>query len=154
MDINFSIMVFEANFWPLYVPDSRFNVPADILPLYNRFSEYHRREQPGRKLAWLWNYSRNEIRTNYLNREYTLVTSSYQMAIMLQYNDHDTLTLDELATATAIDERALKRALRRLVNGDVLIKKEKDRYDLNFGNLFPFISRIMQLSRSHRFPVE
>ena len=137
MDINFSVIVLGAHYWPLKAPDSEFNIPADISPLYDRFSEYYRRKCSGRKLMWLWDHSRNELRTNYLSHKHIFMTSSYQMAILLQYNDHDTLTLDELVTATAINKDELMQALATLVEAGILINKEKDQYDLNSGNLFP-----------------
>jgi len=131
MDINFSIMVLGTNFWPLNAPNNEFNIPADILPVYNRFSQYYQTKHSGRKLTWLWNYSKNELRTNYLNQKYILMTSSYQMAVLLQYNDNDTLSLDELATATAISKDVLTQVLAILVKAKILINEEKDQYDLN-----------------------
>lgn len=131
MDINFSIMVLGTNFWPLSAPNNEFNIPADILPVYNRFSQYYQTKHSGRKLTWLWNYSKNELRTNYLNQKYILMTSSYQMAVLLQYNDNDTLSLDELATATAISKDVLTQVLAILVKAKILINEEKDQYDLN-----------------------
>jgi len=142
MNINFSIMVLGANVWPLNAPDSGFNIPADISPLYDRFSEHYRTRYSGRKLVWLWNHSRNELRTSYLSQEYTLMTSSYHIVILLQYNDHGTLTLDELVTATMINEDVLMQDLAILVKAEILINKEKDRYDLNPGNLFPSSLRL------------
>jgi len=141
-DINFSIMALRANFWPLKAPESEFNIPADISSLYSRFSEYHRRKYSGRKLVWLWDHSSNKLSTNYFKQEYTLMTSSYQMAVLLQYNDRDTLTLDQLVTATAINKDVLMQDLAILVKTKILINKEKDRYDLNPGNLFPSSLRL------------
>src|SRR5882757_9920974 len=139
MDINFSIMVLGTNFWPLNAPNNEFNIPADILPVYNRFSQYYQTKHSGRKLTWLWNYSKNELRTNYLNQKYILMTSSYQMAVLLQYNDNDTLSLDELATATAISKDVLTQVLGILVKAKILINEEKDQYDLNPSKcFFPF----------------
>lgn len=137
MDINFSIMVLGTNFWPLNAPNNEFNIPADILPVYNRFSQYYQTKHSGRKLTWLWNYSKNELRTNYLNQKYILMTSSYQMAVLLQYNDNDTLSLDELATATAISKEVLTQVLAILVKAKILINEEKDQYDLNPSEFLP-----------------
>jgi len=131
MDINFSIMVLGTNFWPLNAPSNEFNIPADILPTYDRFSKYYQTKHSGRKLTWLWNYSKNELRTNYLNQKYILMTSSYQMAVLLQYNDNDTLSLDELVTATAISKDILTQVLALLVKAKILINEETDQYDLN-----------------------
>lgn len=72
MDISFSIMVLGTNFWPLNPPTHDFIIPADILPVYDRFTKYYQQKHSGRKLTWLWNYSKNELRTNYLNQKYIL----------------------------------------------------------------------------------
>ena len=53
------------------------------------------------------NYSKNEVRTNYLYQKYILVNSSYQMAMLLQYNKRDTLSLERLIAATAISKEIL-----------------------------------------------
>lgn len=41
MDINFSILVLGTNFWPVQAPKIDFNIPADILSLYNRFQGFY-----------------------------------------------------------------------------------------------------------------
>src|SRR5277367_3185628 len=131
MDINFSIMVLGTNFWPLNAPNNDFVIPAEVLPTYDRFQKYYQIKHSGRKLTWLWNYSKNELRTNYLNQKYILLTSSYQMAVLLQYNNNDTLSLDELISATGITKDLLVQMLGVLVKAKVLINEETDQYDLN-----------------------
>ena len=133
VDISFSIMVLGTNFWPLNPPGHEFVIPAEILPTYDRFQKYYQMKHSGRKLTWLWNYSKNELRTNYLNQKYILMTSSFQMAVLLQYNDSDTLSLSELATATAIPTELLMQVLALLVKAKILINEETDQYDLNPG---------------------
>lgn len=135
MDITFSIMVLGTNFWPLNPPDHQLAIPADILPTYERFSKYYQQKHSGRKLTWLWNYSKNELRTNYLNQKYILMTSSWQMAVLLQYNSNDTMSLDELYNATNISKEILKQVLALLVKAKILINEETDQYDLNPSTL-------------------
>ncbi|TCD69043.1 hypothetical protein EIP91_009106 [Steccherinum ochraceum] len=130
-DINFSIMVLGTNFWPLTSQGGDFIIPADILPVYDRFSKYYQQKHSGRKLTWLWNYSKNELRTNYLNQKYILMTSSWQMGVLLQFNDNDTMSLEELFTATNIQKDILKQVLALLVKAKILINEETDQYDLN-----------------------
>jgi cullin 1 len=130
-DINFSVMVLGTNFWPLNPPMGGFIVPTDIRLTYHRFQNYYRMTHPGRKLVWLWNYSRNELRTNYLDQRYIITTSAYQMAVLLQYNDNDSYSLDELAIATNIGMDLLTQVLRPLVKSRILINDGADQYDLN-----------------------
>lgn len=134
-DLSFSIMVLGTNFWPLSAPTNDFHVPKDILPTYERFKNYYQAKHSGRKLTWLWNYSKNELRTNYLNQKYILMTSSYQMAVLVQYNDFDTLSLDELVNATGVGKEILTQVLALLVKAKILINEEKEQYDLNPSEL-------------------
>jgi len=144
MDMNFSVMVLGTNFWPLSPPKDGFIVPTDIQLTYDRFQKYYQTKHTGRKLTWLWNYSKNELRTNYLNQQYILMTSAYQMAVLLQYNNNDTLSLDELATATNVGKDLLTQVLQPLVKSRVLINDETDHYDLNpsasYSLIRPYIS--------------
>jgi cullin 1 len=131
MDITFSIMVLGTNFWPLNPPSHDFVIPPEILTTYDRFSKYYQTKHSGRKLTWLWNYSKNELRTNYLNQKYILMTSAYQMAVLLQYNQNDTMSLQELGNATAVSKDILSQVLAVLVKAKILINDETDQYDLN-----------------------
>ncbi|KAG6811936.1 hypothetical protein H0H92_005165 [Tricholoma furcatifolium] len=133
MDITFSIMVLGTNFWPLNPPAHEFVIPIEIVPTYDRFQKYYQTKHSGRKLTWLWNYSKNELRTNYLNQKYILMTSSYQMAVLLQYNRNDTMSLDELVGATSISKDIMSQVLALLVKAKILINEESDQYDLNPG---------------------
>ncbi|KAF7352144.1 Ubiquitin-protein ligase [Mycena venus] len=108
-----------------------------VLPFPPPLPPYERRLTPlqhsGRKLTWLHNYSKNELRTNYTNQKYILMTSAYQAAVLLQYNRNDTLSLQELQEATKISTEILGQVLALLVKAKVLVNEEKDQYDLNPG---------------------
>jgi len=130
-DISFGVMVLGTNFWPLVPPTHPFKIPEDLFKTYERFQRYYQQKHSGRKLTWLWNYSKNELRTNYLNQKYILMTSSYQTAILCQYNDNDTLSLDEIMNATGLPKDMLVQILAVLVKAKILINEETEQYDLN-----------------------
>lgn len=131
-DLTFTVMVLGTNFWPLTPPNINFVIPKEILPTYNRFSQYYLQKHSGRKLTWLWNYSKNELRTNYANQKYIFMTSAYQMAVLVQYNEYDTLDLSELVQHTGIGEDILKQVLGILVKARVLLHDgDGEPYDLN-----------------------
>nr|GAT58085.1 ubiquitin-protein ligase [Mycena chlorophos] len=132
-DIAFSIMVLGTNFWPLAPPTHDFLLPPELTPTFERFTRYYQTKHSGRKLTWLHNYSKNELRTNYTNQKYILMTSAYQAAVLLQYNRNDTLSLQELQAATKISDDILGQVLALLTKAKVLVNDEKDQYDLNPG---------------------
>jgi cullin 1 len=59
------------------------------------------------------------------------MTSAYQMAVPLRYNNNDTLSLDDLSTATKVGKDLLTQVLQPLVKSRILINDETDQYDLN-----------------------
>ena len=63
------------------------------------------------------------------------MTSSYQMAVLMQYNKNDTLSLEELVAATAISKEILTQVLAVLVKAKILINDEAEQYDLNPSEL-------------------
>ncbi|KAG8899979.1 hypothetical protein FRC00_000382 [Tulasnella sp. 408] len=142
-DVDFSVMVLGTNFWPLTAPRDEFVIPKDILATDERFTRFFGHTHQGRKLKWLWNYSKNELRTNYLKEKYILTCSSYQMAVLVQFNDYDTLFLDELLKATGIGRENLVQVLGILVKARILINKEQDKYDLNLNYKSKKFSYIM-----------
>lgn len=130
-DVTFTVMVLGTNFWPLNAPTHDFTIPREILHTYERFTRYYQNKHSGRKLTWLWNYSKNELRTNTLNQKYILMTSSYQMAVLIQYNNNDSLSLDELIQATGITKDLLVQVVGVLVKAKVLVEGDTEQYDFN-----------------------
>ncbi|WVF68727.1 hypothetical protein IAT40_003499 [Kwoniella sp. CBS 6097] len=131
-DIDFQPLVLGTNFWPLAPQQTDFSIPREIQTTYDRFTAFHNEVHQGRKLTWLWHVSKNELRTTYLSQKYIFMTSSYQMAILTQFNENDTLTYREILTGTKISENILKPQLTLLVKAKVLLQ-EGENYDLNLN---------------------
>ncbi|KAH0582065.1 hypothetical protein H2248_011721 [Termitomyces sp. 'cryptogamus'] len=128
---GFSVLILGAQTWLLKSAPHDFTIPIEIVPVYERFRDFYQTEYPGRKLICLWKYSKTELRTTYLDRNCILMTNSYQMAVLLQYNKNDTMSFDELWTATSISKDVLSQVLTSLVKAETLITEENDHYDLN-----------------------
>ncbi|KAG8846483.1 hypothetical protein FRB91_000761 [Serendipita sp. 411] len=130
--ISFDFRVCGAFIWPLKPPSHDFVVPWKLKSLSTAFSSFYQMRNSGRVLKWLWNHCKSELHTNYLSRSYILVTSSYQMAILLQYNSAETHSLGELSTVTLLPRDLLSRVLAPLVKLKILIAEGHEHYRLNF----------------------
>lgn len=86
----------------------------------------------GRKLTWLWHVSKNELRTTYLSQKYIFITSSYQMAILTQFNGNDSISYKDIQVGTRIADAYLRPQMGLLVKAKVLLQ-EGDTYDLNLS---------------------
>lgn len=149
LDVDFYALVLASGFWPLTAPSSDFSIPTELLPTYQRFERYYQAKHSGRKLTWLWQLSKNELKTNYLSQKLVFQTSAYQSAILLQYNSSDSLTETELQAATGLSGATLKPALQLLVKAKVLTQDE-DSYDINEGEWSLCMRRAPPGGRWHR----
>ncbi|KAI8334356.1 Cullin [Chlamydoabsidia padenii] len=139
---DFNVLVLGAGSWPLNPPTTNFNIPDDIVKMYDIFQKFYHKKHAGRKLNWLFQLSKAELKTNYLKASkagYTLQVSAYQMSILLQYNNNTTYTYQELHQNTALSPDAMNPALGILIKARVLLLSggekvgdENSRYDLNF----------------------
>ena len=125
---EFSILVCGTANWPLTNPTSNVQLPEELEKTYGKFAQFYGQKHSGRKLQRLLQLSRGVLKAH-LNKDskvpYTLNVSTYQMAVLLQFNSDDARTILELHEATALDEDELIRCLTIFCKAAILIPSEK-----------------------------
>ncbi|KAG0050195.1 hypothetical protein BGZ83_005027 [Gryganskiella cystojenkinii] len=140
-NLDFSILVLGTASWPLTPPTTSFNLPDEVVKTYERFQAFYQDKHSGRKLNWLFQLSKADLKTNYIKSNktgYMFQTSTYQMGILLQYNNGLSYSFEELKAQTNLNPEILAGALGILVKAKVLLLEngtnvgdEGTRYDLN-----------------------
>jgi len=121
VDASYSIL--GTGFWPLNAPNTDFTPPAEIAKAYERFQSFYGQKHSGRKLTWLWQFCKGEIKANYCKNQktpYTFQVSTYQMAILLLFNENDKNSYDDIVKATQLQSDVLDPALGIFVKAKVL----------------------------------
>ena len=119
-----SYHILGTGFWPLSPPNTNFIPPQEIVSTYTRFQSFYFDKHSGRKLTWLWQLSKGEIKVNYVKNTkipFTFLVSTYQMAILLLFNDSDTIAYEAIQEATALSAEHLDPSLSVFVKAKVLI---------------------------------
>ena len=122
VDPNYHIL--GTGFWPLSPPNTAFIPPQEIVKTYTRFQNFYFDKHNGRKLTWLWQLCKGEVKANYIKGvkvPHTFMVSTYQMAILLLFNDADTVTYEDAQKATALSADWLDPSLGVFVKAKVLI---------------------------------
>ncbi|EGS22030.1 ubiquitin-protein ligase-like protein [Thermochaetoides thermophila DSM 1495] len=122
LDSTFSIL--GTGFWPLTPPNTSFNPPEEVNADCERFARFYKNKHEGRKLTWLWQLCKGEVKTNYIRNAkmpYIFQVSAYQMAILLLFNEKDRNTYEEIASSTALNAEALDPSLGILLKAKVLL---------------------------------
>ena len=102
------------------------NLPENIQAMCDAFKEYYLNKYDGRKLSWQTNLGNAEVKGNFYT-PHTLIVSTYQMVILLLFNESPTLAYEEIKDRTKIPEAELKRHLISLAapKYKVLVKQPK-----------------------------
>eukprot|EP01089_Gocevia_fonbrunei_P002144 TRINITY_DN12137_c0_g1_i1.p1 TRINITY_DN12137_c0_g1~~TRINITY_DN12137_c0_g1_i1.p1 ORF type:complete len:763 (-),score=161.61 TRINITY_DN12137_c0_g1_i1:105-2393(-) len=119
LGVDFNVLVLATGSWPLQPPSTNFSTPKDLQTCEQLFIKFYQAQHSGRKLNWLHQLSKGEIRMKY-SKKYALVCSTYQLGILLQYNSYEKMTTEELQIATQLTENVLKNTLISLCKTRVL----------------------------------
>lgn len=121
--IDFSIQVLSSGSWP-FVQGTPFVLPSELEQSVQRFNSFYAKLHSGRKLNWLYNMCKGEITTNCFRNRYMFQANTFQMAILLQYNDQIKWTVQQLIDNTGISYDNMQQILgillkTRLLEADV-----------------------------------
>lgn len=92
LGINFSIYVLQQGAWPLnQSPLSPFAPPQALERSVSVFEDFYAFKFNGRKLTWLHHLCQAELKLGYTKKPYTVVMSTYHMAILLLFESIDSI---------------------------------------------------------------
>ncbi|GAU50030.1 hypothetical protein TSUD_240230 [Trifolium subterraneum] len=133
-----NVMVQTTGFWPTQ-SSVTCNLPAEISALCEKFRSYYLGNHTGRRLSWLTNMGMAELKATFgEGQRHELIVSTFQMCVLMLFNNADMLTYREIELATEIPTLDLKRCLQSLalVKGRNVLRKEPMSKDVNENDEF------------------
>lgn len=135
-----SVQVLTTGSWPTQ-PSPQCNLPTEILGVCDKFRAYYLGTHNGRRLSWQTNMGTADLRATFgKGQKHELNVSTYQMCVLMLFNNADRLTCKEIEQATAIPMSDLRRCLQSLacVKGKNILRKEPMSKDIAEDDAFFF----------------
>lgn len=115
--VDVEVSVLSNSHWPTQAV-AMCTLPPPVEAAMDRFQRYYLSNYTGRKLAWQTSTGTAEVRATLppakgsgRPRRHDLTVTTYQMCILVLFNDADVLTLAEIRDRTHIPEDELRRHL-------------------------------------------
>ncbi|CAF1052602.1 unnamed protein product [Adineta ricciae] len=121
--VDFSVMVLSSNSWP-FSTSPAFALPPELKSTFDSFTDFYTHRHNGRKLTWLHQHSKGELQTYFTSQKYILQVSTYQMAVLLQFNRAVTWTVERLQEKIEIKLELLSQILLGLIKSKLLVCSE------------------------------
>ncbi|CAM8979981.1 hypothetical protein QQ045_000720 [Rhodiola kirilowii] len=132
------VQVLTTGSWPTQ-PSVTCNLPAEVSNLCEKFRAYYLGTHTGRRLSWQTNMGTADIKATFgKGQKHELNVSTYQMCVLMLFNNSDRLTYKEIEQATEIPAPDLKRCLQSLacVKGKNVLRKEPMSKDIGEDDAF------------------
>lgn len=135
-----TVQVLTTGHWPTQ-PCPPCNLPSELLPICEKFRSYYLGTHTGRRLTWQTNMGTADIKATFgKGQKHELNVSTYQMCVIMLFNNTDQLTYKEIEQATEIPALDLKRCLQSLacVKGKNILRKEPMSKDIGENDVILF----------------
>jgi cullin 3 len=111
--VDLNVYVLTTGFWPTQTSASC-NLPSEILRCCEVFKKFYLSNHNGRRISWQTNMGSAELKAVFGAKKHELSVSTYQMVILLLFNDRNEMSYKDIREATNIPITDLKRNLLSL----------------------------------------
>eukprot|EP01126_Amoeba_proteus_P061499 TRINITY_DN825_c0_g2_i5.p1 TRINITY_DN825_c0_g2~~TRINITY_DN825_c0_g2_i5.p1 ORF type:complete len:742 (+),score=170.62 TRINITY_DN825_c0_g2_i5:354-2579(+) len=114
--MKFKALVLANGPWPLSISSSQLCLPLQLSACVKAFTIFYNKSNSGRKLHWLHQYSLGKLLTLFLKMRtkdtgYILKLTTYQMILLLLFEENNELKIDEMEVSTRLDKKTIYSAL-------------------------------------------
>lgn len=139
--IDLTVNILTMGYWPNY-PLLQVNLPIEMIEYQNVFNKFYLLKHSGRKLQWQPTLGHCVLKATFdqtAQGRKELQVSLFQALVLLLFNETDEISLEDIRTATAIEDSELRRTLQSLACGKARVLQKTPRgRDVEDGDRFTF----------------
>ena len=114
-EIDLDVTILTCGIWSMR-NQNNCQIPLVIEDVIQHYTQFYSDKFNNRRLQWLTSQGTAEMKATFRNEKKFLTVTTYQMSILLLFNENDTLTYRKIKEATNIPDAELKQHLISLTN--------------------------------------
>ncbi|KAM3625151.1 uncharacterized protein V6R79_007536 [Siganus canaliculatus] len=139
-NIELTVNILTMGYWPSYTP-MEVHLPPEMVKLQEVFKLFYLGKHSGRKLQWQPTLGHAVLKAEFKEGKKEVQVSLFQTLVLLMFNEGEEFSVEEIRTATGIEEGELRRTLQSLACGKARVLNKNPRgKDVEDGDRFNFNS--------------
>ena len=128
--------------WPNLVHNPNVKIPPAMKTYTSEFEQYYKQlpMYQAKNLAWILSEGRGEMHAYFKEAKYILDVKTYQICILLRFNDSSEYTFEKLKELTGVNEEILSEYLKIFTSNVPILKRlsgSKVNSSYDFERLMP-----------------
>lgn len=120
--LNYFIRVLQQGAWPLSNSGvTPIAIPLQLEKTVQMFESFYGKQFSGRKLTWLHYLSNGDVKLGYTSKGYIINMTTTQMAVLLLFEQSDSLSFKELQETTKLPDDQFPRYVQSLLDAKLLL---------------------------------
>eukprot|EP00064_Thunnus_orientalis_P013669 superscaffoldBa00002263_g13709 len=137
-NIELTVNILTMGYWPSYTP-MEVHLPPEMVKLQEVFKLFYLGKHSGRKLQWQPTLGHAVLKAEFKEGKKELQVSLFQTLVLLMFTEGEEFSMEEIRTATGIEEGELRRTLQSLACGKARVLNKNPRgKDVEDGDRFNF----------------
>ncbi|KYM98338.1 Cullin-4B, partial [Cyphomyrmex costatus] len=125
-NLDLTVSILTMGYWPTY-PVMEVTLPMEMVQYQDVFNKFYLGKHSGRKLQWQPTLGHCVLKAWFNQGNKELQVSLFQALVLILFNDSDNLSLEDIKTATNIEDGELRRTLQSLACGKARVLQKNPR---------------------------
>ena len=151
--MEFAVTVLTTGFWPTY-QFTELALPEECVGCITTFKEFYDKKLQHRKLTWIYGLGQVTMKGNFASKPIELNINLFQAAILLLFNEQETLKYTEIRERLGLPDEDMARNLHSLSCAKYkLLLKEPENKSINQDDVFTYNEKFTDRMRRIKIPL-
>ena len=151
--MDFAVTVLTTGFWPTY-KFTELALPEECVGCVTTFKEFYDKKLQHRKLTWIYGLGQVTMKGNFASKPIELNINLFQAAILLLFNEQETLKYTEIRERLGLPDEDMARNLHSLSCAKYkVLLNEPENKSINQDDVFTYNEKFTDRMRRIKIPL-